>query len=165
MRTQHRFAREGGVAAVEFAFVLGLLVIIVFGITELGRAMYQYDTLAKSARAAARYLSVYDAGEVAVQARTRCVAVYGNPDCGASGNAPVLPGLTDASVDVAEPNPGATGYDAALQGVETGKGTMDLVRVTIGAPATAYEFVSLVPFVVPNIQFGPITATMPKSFF
>ncbi len=145
--------------------MLTLLVIIVFGITEFGRAMYQYDALAKATRAAARYLAVYDSADATVQARTRCVAVFGNPNCSAAGVTPALPGLTVANVDVAVSSAGAPGFDPALQGVVTGEGTMDLVRVTIGPPATPYVFVSLVSFVVPDIQFGPISATMPKSFF
>lgn len=167
MRRQLVTASRGqrGVAAVELGIVLTLLVTIVFGITELGRAMYQYDALTKSARAAARYLAVYDSADAAVQARTRCIAVFGNPDCAASGVTPAAPGLTVSNVGVAVGSAGAPGFDPALQGVVTGEGTMDLVRVTIGAPATPYTFVSLVSFVVPDIQFGPISATMPKSFF
>ena len=156
---------QRGVAAVEMGIVLGLLVVIVFGITELGRALYQYDALTKSARAAARYLAVYDSADGTVQARTRCMAVVGNPDCAASGAVPVVPGLSTANIDVAVGMADAPGFDPALQGVQTGQGTMDLVRVTIGSPGTPFRFVSVVPFVIPDIEFGPIAATMPKSFF
>jgi len=127
--------------------------------------MYYYDALTKSARAAARYLAVYDSANPAVQGRARCVAVFGNPDCSATGVVPVVPGLSVANVGVSVSTAGAPGFDAALQAVDTGMGTMDLVRVTIGAPATPYTFVSVVSFVIPDIEFGPISATMPKSFF
>lgn len=153
-------SRQRGVAAVEMGIVIALLAVIVFGITEFGRAMYQYDALVKGARAAARYLAVHDSSNSAVHQRTKCVAVYGNPNCSASGVVAMAPGLTVANVDVADPV-----SDPTLQGVATGDGTMDLVRVTIGPPASVYHFVSLVPFVVPDIDFGPISATMPKSFF
>lgn len=152
--------RQRGVAAVELAFVMMLLIVIVFGITELARAMYQYDALAKSARAAARYLAVYDASDSTVRDRAKCVAVYGNPDCSAVGVVPAVPGLTIANVSVPDPT-----TDPALHGVATGEGTIDLVKVTIGTPATPYLFVSFVPFVVPDIEFGPIAATMPQNFF
>lgn len=147
------------------AVLLFVLVLIGFGITELGRAMYQYEALTKSARAAARYLAVYDSTDPVVQSAARCLAAFGNPDCSASGALPVVPGIGTANVDVAVSTPGAAGFDPALQGVETGEGTLDLVRVTIGPPATAYAFVSIVPFVVPNVSFGPISVTMPKTFF
>ena len=38
----------------------------------------------------------------------------------------------------------------------TGSGVVNLVTVTV----TGYTFTSMVPFVVPNIVFGPISATM-----
>ena len=37
---------------------------------------------------------------------------------------------------------------------------LNLVTVTIGGPNAPYTFVSLVPFVVPDIAFGPISVTM-----
>lgn len=49
--------RERGVAAVEFALVIALLLLIVAGIFEFGRAFWYYDALAKATRDAARYLS------------------------------------------------------------------------------------------------------------
>lgn len=42
---------------VEFAIVLPLLVMLVFGITELGRAMYQLNTISKAAVTGVRYLA------------------------------------------------------------------------------------------------------------
>lgn len=48
---------QRGAAAIEFAFILPLLLVIFTGMVEFGRAMWHYDALAKSARDAARYLS------------------------------------------------------------------------------------------------------------
>lgn len=42
---------------VEFAFVLPLLLMLLFGITELGRALYQQNTLYKAVESGARYLA------------------------------------------------------------------------------------------------------------
>jgi Flp pilus assembly protein TadG len=42
---------------VEFAIVVPLLVMVVFGITELGRALYELNTLTKATTTGARYLS------------------------------------------------------------------------------------------------------------
>jgi len=150
--------RQRGIAAVELAIVLPLLLAIVFGVTELGRAMYQYDALTKAARAAARYLSVYDPADADVRARAVNIAVCGALSCASAMS--VVPGLSSANVSIAD----ATS-DASLASVETGQGTIDLVRVTIGAPATAYAFDPLVPFITPRITFGPIVAVMPQAFF
>lgn len=46
----------------ELAILLPLLVLLVFGITELGRALYQQNTLVKAIESGARYLGrVYEA--------------------------------------------------------------------------------------------------------
>lgn len=50
-------ARATGVAAIEFAIVLPMLVLIFTGMIEYGRLMWHYDALAKATRDAARYLS------------------------------------------------------------------------------------------------------------
>ena len=48
-----------GVAAVEFGLMLPILILLFFGIVEYGRMLYQYNTLVKSVRDGARYISVY----------------------------------------------------------------------------------------------------------
>ena len=49
--------RQSGLAAVEFAIVLPVIVLIAFAMTELGRGLYQYNTLSKAVHAAARFLA------------------------------------------------------------------------------------------------------------
>lgn len=48
---------QRGVAAVEFAVIVLLLLLIGAGIVEFGRAFWYYDAMAKGTRDAARYLS------------------------------------------------------------------------------------------------------------
>jgi hypothetical protein len=50
-------AAQRGVAAIELAILLPLLVLIFTGMIEYGRLMWHYDVLAKATRDAARYLS------------------------------------------------------------------------------------------------------------
>lgn len=90
--------QQKGVAAVEFAILLPLLLLIVFGITEFGRALYAYNTLVKATRDAARYAMMQQPGGGA-DAVTKCLAVYGNTAC--SGN-PLAPGLTINAVSVCD---------------------------------------------------------------
>src|SRR3954469_22379121 len=67
---------QSGVALVEFALVLPLLLLLTFIVTEYSRALYQYNTLAKSVRDAARYLSTQTPGtKIAV---SKNLVVYGN---------------------------------------------------------------------------------------
>lgn len=67
--------KQRGVAIVEFALVVPLLLILTFITTEFGRAVYQYNTLAKSVRDAARYLSIQTPGTH--QAEAANLIVYG----------------------------------------------------------------------------------------
>lgn len=48
---------SGGAAAVEFAIVISLLVLIMGGIIEFGRVFWYVDTLTKSTRDGARWMS------------------------------------------------------------------------------------------------------------
>ena len=49
--------QQHGQSVLEFAMVLPLMLLIVFGIIEFGRAYYQYNTLTKAIRDGARYMS------------------------------------------------------------------------------------------------------------
>lgn len=140
------YKKQGGVVAVEFAFLLIPLLLIVFGITELGRAFYQYNTLVKATRDAARYKSVTNQGEK--EAEAKCLAVFGNDTCSGS---PLVEGLNTNMVTI--------GYATAIA---TGSGTINLVKVTINDPNAQeqFQFVSLINFVIPDIIFGPIGTVM-----
>ena len=85
--------RQRGVATLELALLLPLLLGICFAITELGRAIYTYDTLAKSVRGAARYLTTQSAGNGYATARN--VVAYGNP---AGSGSPLVMGLDSTNM-------------------------------------------------------------------
>lgn len=143
---------QRGVALIEFALTAGVLLTIVFGVTEFGRAMFEYDTLAKAARDATRYLSTKAPGDTVAAADAVCLAVYGNPACSGS---PLAPGLTTAMVSVCDAVSCAPTHQA--QGSAP---VVNLVTLTIGGADQPYTFESAVPFVVPNIPFGAISVTM-----
>lgn len=64
---------ERGAAAVEFAVILPILLLVVGGAVEFGRAFWFYDTLSKATRDAARYISMANcySGESATACQTR----------------------------------------------------------------------------------------------
>ena len=150
--------RQKGVAAIEFAILLPLLLFIVFGITEFGRAMYSYNTILKGTRDAARYAMTQQPGGGA-DGVTKCLAVYGNTDC---SGPPLTPGLTINAVSVCD--------SVRCQATHKSQGTspfINLVTVTVNDPSIAdadkYRFQSYVPFVTAGLQhivFGPISTTM-----
>ena len=93
--------RQHGVALVELAIMLSLLLAITFGITEFGRAIYTYNTLAKATRDATRYLSTQAAGNATSYTTATNLAVYGTPTVG-STQAPLAPGLTSSMVSICD---------------------------------------------------------------
>jgi Flp pilus assembly protein TadG len=155
---------QRGAIAVEFAIVLLPMLILCFGITELGRALYLYNGLVKATRGAARHLSQQNlasppAGQTAdgIRLNARSLALCGAFDC--SGRQPLVPNLTIDMISVCDP----VLCPATHSNISTGEGTTSLVSVVIGAGDNRYAFTSFVPWVVPNISYSPVTITMAAS--
>lgn len=53
-----RYDKQRGVAVVEFAMVLPVLLLVIAGLAEFGRMIWYYDALAKATRDGARSLSM-----------------------------------------------------------------------------------------------------------
>ena len=68
-----------GQALVEMAIVLPVLLIILLGIFDFGRAIYAFNTISNSAREAAR-LAIVDQNAAAVTARAKEAALALPPD-------------------------------------------------------------------------------------
>lgn len=133
-----------GVALVEFALLLPVLLVMTFIVTEFGRAIYQYNTLTKSVRDAARYLSIQTPGTRIAEAKN--LVVYGNT---AGTGSPLALGLTTAHVQ--DPI-----WETA--------GTAPVIS-TVTVEIANYEFRSMFTttvFGLPfrNVPFSPIRATM-----
>lgn len=65
--------RESGNALVEFSLSMVVILTVLFGIIDMGRALYSYDWLSDAARRATRYAMV----------RPNCMGANGcNPNCG-----------------------------------------------------------------------------------
>ncbi|AYH45636.1 TadE/TadG family type IV pilus assembly protein [Azoarcus sp. DN11] len=139
-----------GVAAVEFGFLLIPLVMLAFGITEFGRAIYTYNTLTKAVRDAARYMTSKAPGDATEHAIAKCMAVFGSPVC--SGQA-LAPGLATTMVRTCDAILTCPGVENT---VLTGSGTINTVTVMI----TGYPYDSFVEYVMPDITFGNIAVTM-----
>lgn len=68
MRMRAKLRREEGAAAVEFALIVGLLAILVFGLLEYGLAFWQVQNLRAAAREGARVAAVGGSDEEVRQA-------------------------------------------------------------------------------------------------
>lgn len=145
---------QHGVVAVEFALLIIPMLLMVFGVAEYGRAMYQYNTLVKATRDGARYLTTQAAGSGINTAK--CLVVYGQDVC---SGPKVVANLTTSMVSVCDSVSCASTHAA----VATGSGVVNLVTVVI----SGYQFESTVSFNIgglsiglPNITFGDISTTM-----
>ena len=109
---------QKGVALVELALILPLLLLLTFITTEFGRALYQYNILTKSVRNAARYLSI-QSPETKI-AESKNLIVYGSL---ANTGSPLAFGLAlnqvKAPVWEAHTNPGVNTVTVKIAGCAT----------------------------------------------
>lgn len=88
-------SKQYGGAAIEFALILTLLITIMAGIFEFGRAFWYYDTLTKATRDAARLMSVSAKATVLSQGVPAAKAIIVN-----AANDAGLPGFLTSNVEV-----------------------------------------------------------------
>jgi len=94
---------QKGLAVVEFAIILPVLVLAALAVVGRGRGLYQYNTLNKSVHDGARFLSDVAIGSLGTiditlhESDTQNLVVYGDVD---GGTAPLLPGLSTGDVTV-----------------------------------------------------------------
>ncbi|MCK0153400.1 pilus assembly protein [Alcanivorax sp. S6407] len=133
---------QRGAALVEFALLLPLMVVIVFGITELGRAIYQQNTLSKSVASGARYMSrsvqsvdsdcSQGSNWAASIANAANLVAFGRQ---AGGVDPLLPELDASDVSF-----------SLQQRTVTGGGNACVLTVTASVPFQAIFGETLIPF-------------------
>jgi hypothetical protein len=91
-----RFVRdENGLQLVEVAIVVPIFLMLFAATAEFGRYYYEYTTLSKNVRDAARYLTTVYPGQGDSTAQK--MIVYGNP---AGTGSPILQGLDPTNVKI-----------------------------------------------------------------
>ena len=98
---------ETGTQLAEMAVVLPILLVLFGATAEFGRFFYTYNTLAKSTRAGARYLT---ASNKATDDMAKSLVVNGTTDDGAP---PILSGLSAGNVQITREGP--TGYPETVK--------------------------------------------------
>ena len=105
---QAAFKRQKGIAVVEFAVGVIILIVVMLAAAEAGRAFYSYQTLTKAVRNGVRYIASNSLNDVpAVEltnqkiADTRNMVIYGQLLAGT----PVLPSMDPDSIDVVQAFP------------------------------------------------------------
>ena len=125
---------QRGLAMIELALTLPLLVLLMLAFAEFGRMLFQYNSLQQASRDAGRYVASQawnsTLGTVQLSAalitQTQNVAVYGIP---------------------ANPN----GYPAAAPGLTTGNVTVSAVGTDHVRVSIAYTFVPVIGSSIPAL--------------
>jgi Flp pilus assembly protein TadG len=143
--------RQTGVAIIELAFMLPLLLLLTLFTTEFGRAIWEYNILTKSVRDGARYLSAKQPGDADAKVAARNLIVFGNLD--GSGTALVF-GLTTGKV------PDPTWDPVTSTAVNGSTVVMNMVTVRITGYQFRSRFTSVFGLPFGTITFSDITATM-----
>lgn len=142
--------RQQGSTTVEFAFVAGLFFVVLFGVIEVGRALFVWNTLTEATRRGARVAAVCPVNHAAI-AR---VTVFGDP--ASATTSPILGGLTTGNVQVsyldqnggAVANPGTTGF-------------LNIRYVRVGI--TGYQITLLIPYLSQVLTALPFQTTLPRE--
>lgn len=134
-----------GVALVEFALVLPLLLVLAMVITEFGHALYLYNGAVKAARNAARYLAMQAPRTHVAEAVN--LVVYGNP---AGDGDPIDPHLTAAHVVIDD---SSWKFEGSAPAINT---------VTVRVSGYTYQpmLTGMFGAAIGTMTFSDITATM-----
>ena len=142
---------QRGQTLVEFALVVLIFLVILFGILEFSRALWTYNTIVQATRAGARF-AVVELPSI-TNLTVKNYVVYHNS--AGTGN-PVLPGLSTSNVTVTytriDPNTGNPIAATTLQD----KYNSSYVQVGI----TGYAFSFIVPILGSSITLPAFTTTL-----
>ncbi|MCB1672800.1 MAG: TadE/TadG family type IV pilus assembly protein [Gammaproteobacteria bacterium] len=151
---------QSGAALLEFAVLLPLLVILLFGLVEFGRALLQENTLTKAVTTGARYLARMpnlmtppphcDPGTGWAAAVAQAEALIEKDNAGA-GNV-ILPGLDGEGTITFD---GAWRNEAVSVSGSTVYINVCVIEVEAVTPFVSMSGDSLVPF----FQLGPVNLT------
>lgn len=153
---------ERGVAMVEFAVILPLLLMLFLGITELGRALLFQQRLTQAVETGARYaarafgavdMTDCDALTSAVEDDTRTVVIFGQL---AGGGSPVIPNLDSGDVTIADVD------IVPFNRTVTGIGDVCVIQVTAKVKYAGIFGADLIPLL--GIDQPTLTATSEERY-
>ena len=137
--------RQGGTTTVEFAIVASVLFVVLFGVIEVGRALFVWNTLSEATRRGARIAAVCPVNHASV-ARG---AVFGDPLAG--DTSPILRNLTAANIQVDYLDDSGT-PTAVFE---------DISYVRVGI--TNYQHTMMIPLMVTTITAPSFSTTLPAE--
>lgn len=131
--------RQEGMATVEFAFLAAALMLVLFGIVELGRTLFVLNALTESSRRGARMAAVCPLNDPAIAQS----AVF--------DGAAIVPGLTTDHINV-----------QYLDEVSAPTGAFSQIRY-IRVSIEGYSHRLLIPFLTLEFSSPDLAATLPRE--
>lgn len=136
-----------GIVSIEFVLMMSFVFIpTTIGTLEIGRVFYQYNTITKSVRDGARYISLYsttDPNYATYQTQAKNLVVYGIT---AGAVNPLVPGLTTQMVSISTASVASAG-------------SIRLVTVNVAGFNLGY----ITNYFAGNNAFNAISATMQQA--
>ena len=139
---------QQGTTTVEFA-IIGLLVMItVFGVIEVGRALFVMNALTEATRRGARMAAVCPVGDP----KPASAAVFAN---GGGGSSPIVAGLTTANVQV---------QYLDVNGAPIANPAANFANIRyVNVRIVAFGQTLLIPSLVTTIPINGFSTTLPRE--
>jgi Flp pilus assembly protein TadG len=137
--------KQRGTTTVEFAIIAAAALTVLFGVIEVGRAFYVWNTVAEMTRRGARVAAVCPVNHPAVAE----ITIFNRPGGGA--NSSLLNNLTTGNVNVEYLDEDGTPTATFTE--------IDYVRVSI----VNYQHTMLIPFALTTIPVPPFSTTIPAE--
>ena len=137
------YARQQGLSTIEFAIVSAVMMLVTFGVIEVGRLMFTYNVLNESTRRAARVAAVcFPNG--ATLTRVQTLATFAN-----------IPNLTSANVEL-------TYRDAAGATVATPAANFAQIRY-VRVRIVNFTYQMYIPFMSSVLTPPDFAVTLPRE--
>lgn len=147
MQRQMSKQRQKGLTTVEFAIIGTVFFMVLFGIIEMGRALFVVNTLTEATRRGARMAAVCPVGDSAPAS----AAVFDD----GSGNSAVVYGLTTGNIEIDYLDSNGT----VLSNPTASFGSIDYVRAKI----VGFTLPLYIPLVMPTLALSGFEATLPRE--
>lgn len=147
MRRHGSTSRQNGTTTVEFAIVAVAFFMVLFGVIEMGRALFVVNTLTEATRRGARLATVCPVGDPAPAS----AAVFAD----GNGGSTVVYGLTTGNVEIDY----LDSSGAVLPSPTTSFNSIAYVRTKI----VGFTLPLLIPFVMPTLSLSGFATTLPRE--
>ncbi|GAB4481776.1 MAG: hypothetical protein Kow0088_24270 [Anaerolineales bacterium] len=130
-----------GQGLVEFALILPLLLLLIFGVIEMGRAFYIYIIVTSTSREAARYGSAVGVSENGVPYYRDCAGIRQ-----AANRIAILANIPDQDIVIEYVHPDGTTYGSCAPGTAMGPASTELGdRIVVRVKGIFHSIVPLQP--------------------